>query len=303
MASLEGLIRAKTDRLEQIPEELLTNLQKVQRQVLPEVNELLSLLERDSSGKILLNDANLDIVRNLQGQLRDVLLGSEYTTFIAEFADEFSVQQGITDALLAKTFPDFVKEAVLQRVTDQYKMKTVDTFINGITDEAFADAIQNRVQTAVVNNESYVEALRSIQELVVGNDEVDGKIQQYAKQIAHDQFALADRAYTSAASESIDAEWFLYSGSAIQSTREFCRVRHNHYYYYKEIEGWANLNWDGKMEETNEQNIYEFAGGWNCRHSIIPVSIAIVPRDVIERNIANGNFEPSDFERKELGLG
>lgn len=302
MASLEGLIRAKTDRLESIPDELLTGLQKVQRQVLPEVNQLLSLLERDGSGKILLTEANLDIVRNLQGQLRDVLLGSEYTEMIAQFADEFSLQQGITDALLVRMFPDFVKEAVLERVVEQYKLKTVDTFINGITDEAFADAIQNRVQTAVVNNESYVEALRSIQEIVTGNDEVDGKIQQYAKQISHDAFSLSDAAYTSAASESIDAEWYFYSGSVIKSSREFCVERHNKYFYYKEVEAWAKLEWSGKNPETNEQNIYEFRGGFACRHSIIPVSIAIVPKDVIERNIANGNFVPSDFERKELGV-
>jgi len=120
--------------------------------------------------------------------------------------------------------------------------------------------------------------------------------------VAHDQFAIADRSYTSAVSDEIGAEWFKYSGDTIESTRQFCEVRHNKFYYYKEIEGWADGNWDGKIPGTNDKTIFSTAGGYNCRHSIIPVSIFAVPKKDIERNIDNGNFKPSERLKKQLGI-
>jgi len=302
MASIEKLIELKTERLESIPDALLTKLERVQKQVLPQVLELLMLLDKSPEGFILLSDKNLTLLSTIQSQLRDVLLNSEYTEAVDEFIDQFEVQAGVSDALFKAVFTDFVSEGNASKLITLSKRSATDLFINGITDEAFADAIYKRLDLAISNNASFAETVREIQGLVTGTDEMDGKILQYAKQVAHDQFALADRSYTSAVSEEIGAEWFLYAGNVIRTSREFCEERHNHYYYYKEIESWASLDWDGKMQGTNAQTIYSTLGGWNCRHTAIPVSINIVPREVIMRNIKSGLFVPSEFEIKELGL-
>jgi len=113
---------------------------------------------------------------------------------------------------------------------------------------------------------------------------------------------LSDRSYTSAVSEDLQAEWFLYAGNTIKTSREFCVERHNHYYYYKTIEDWSHEDWSGKIPGTNEKTIFTTAGGFSCRHSIIPVSINIVPRKVILDAIENWGFRPTDFEKRELDL-
>ena len=315
MASIDKLIREKTDRLETVPDHLLTRLQKLQKEIFPIVIELVSRLERDSDGFVLFNHANVKISGEIREQLRRVLLTSEYTEIVADFADEFNVQQDVTDKLIKATFPEFIPGGLASDIVAQSKKKTVEIFINGITDEAFADAISEQVTLAVNNNGAFTDTLKMIRQIVTGDEEVDSKIQQYAQQVAHDQFALADRAYTSQVSEEIGAEWFFYSGSEIKTTRPFCAERHNQYFYYKEIERWGegykteglslpnkNGDWGGKIDGTNEKTIFTTAGGWNCRHSIIPASIFVVPKDVIQRNIKEGYFKPSDFEVKELGL-
>lgn len=315
MASIEQLIRDKTDRLETIPDALLTKLQKLQKEIFPQVIELVSNLDRDKNGFVIFNKKNVAISGEIREQLRRVLLTSEYVEIVADFADEFNLQADITDQLILETFPDFSPGGLASDIVAQSKKKTVEIFINGITDEAFADAISNQVTLAVNNNGSFTDTLKMIRQIVIGDEEVDSKIQQYAQQVAHDQFALADRAYTSQISEEIEAEWFFYSGSQIKTTRPFCAERHNKYYYYKEIELWGegkkteglslpnkNGDWGGKIDGTNEKTIFTTAGGWNCRHSIIPVSIKKVPIDVIKRNIQEGYFKPSEFEVKELGL-
>lgn len=301
MPTAEELILEKTQRLTSIPDEFLNAIEKSQKQLFPEVVELLSQLRVDAQGNIILDNSNLLLSADLKEQLRQILLGSEYISAVREFAKQFDVQADLTNQLIRKSF-DFTDFDKATKLIQLSKRNASDILINSIGDDAFANAITEQVNIALSNNASFKETIKSIQELVIGNAEVDGKLEQYAKQVAHDQFAIADRSYTSAVSEEIGAEWFKYSGDTIKSSRSFCQVRHNKFYYYKEIQGWASGNWDGKIPGTTPQTIFSTAGGYNCRHSIIPVSIFAVPKKDIERNLENGNFKPSEELKNQLEI-
>ena len=82
----------------------------------------------------------------------------------------------------------------------------------------------------------------------------------------------------------------MYAGGELPTTRPFCEERVGKFFHYKEIESWASENWAGKNSETTAQNIYEYLGGWNCQHTLIPVTIEMVPQEVIDRNIESGNY-------------
>ncbi len=60
--------------------------------------------------------------------------------------------------------------------------------------------------------------------------------------------------------------------------------------------------WAGMYKGTNADNIMTWLGGYNCKHSIIPVSLAIVPMSVIQRAIDAGYFKPTKAEQELLGL-
>ena len=70
--------------------------------------------------------------------------------------------------------------------------------------------------------------------------------------------------------------------------------------FYSIVANKLDFNWQGKMYGTNESTIFVTAGGYNCQHSIMPVSVFAVPKADIERNIKNGNFEPSAVEQRLL---
>ncbi len=301
MPTLDELIREKTFRLTRVPDEFLTAVEKATKELYPDVIDLLNQLEVDAQGNIIFNNTNLQLTAELKEQLKDILLQSDYVSAVKEFAKQFDQQAKITNQLLRKGF-DNVETELANQLNKISKKNTADILINSIGDEAFADAVSEQIELAVSNNASFKDTIKAVRDVVTGNDEIDGKLQQYAKQVAHDQFAIADRSYTSAMADEIGAEWFKYSGDTIESTREFCRERHNRFFYYKEIEEWADEEWQGKIDGTNEKTIYSTAGGYNCRHSIIPVSIFAVPKDDIRRNIDNGNFEPSESLLNQLDL-
>jgi hypothetical protein len=90
-------------------------------------------------------------------------------------------------------------------------------------------------------------------------------------------------------------EWFMYTGSNIETTREFCEVLTKKKWIHKseiptiltgkiddyqcEIYPKTGLP-KGMIADTTPENFQCNCGGWNCRHQLIPVAEAAVPADV-----------------------
>jgi hypothetical protein len=53
---------------------------------------------------------------------------------------------------------------------------------------------------------------------------------------------------------------------------------------------------------TDESTIFAYRGGYNCQHSILPVSEAAVPTATLKEAIAKGFYKPDANTRKLLGI-
>lgn len=311
MPTLKELIKLKNRRLEQVPDEFLTQVEKSQKRIF---GELLGLLDQFTlvGGKIEISSTNLGIVDKIIEDLKVVLYDSDYADAVASFAKEFDKQGAINENYFKEAFEDFKTPEITEVIIAKTKREAVESLLGASLDENFLKPANQLLSDLVTSGAGFKEAVQSIREFAEGGEEVDGKLLQYSKQIAHDQFAFSDRAYTNAAAEEIDAEWYFYSGGEIPTTRCFCEQRNGKHFYYKEIESWGrgeNLGecrsgdlWQGANRNTNEQTIFIFLGGWNCMHSIQPVSIFDVPKDVVQNAIDKWGYEPSEFEVEEIGL-
>jgi len=312
MATISELIAEKTRRLTTVPDEYLTQVEIAQKKLFPQIVDILRQLTVDSAGNLVLNSTNLALASDVKQLVQQILSDSEYITAVSEYAKQMGEQAKVSNDLFAKTFDDFTPRPVSQQLLRTTQRNAVDLLVNAIGNQRFADVVRENIETAISSNAGFTETVKQLQTIVTGDEEVDGKLLQYNKQIAHDTFAIADRNYTSAVSEELEAEWFFYSGSEIETTRPFCDARHNQYFYYKEIEDWPTSNyngggvkageWAGKIPGTNPSTIYSYAGGYNCRHSIIPVSIRRVPEKVVREAIQKWGFEPTEAEADLLGL-
>ncbi len=302
MPTLNELINDKNKPLDAVPNRFRSQMLLVQDDAYEQILVLLSKLDQDSQGNFILNKKNQSLLTEMDLLLKEIMNKTQYGEYVTELAKEFNVQMGRNDDYFKEAFPGFKPSEEARFIVKQAQSNAVDLLINTSLDSDFIHPVKESIELAVINRAGYRETMDNLAELIKGGEDATGKIEKYAGQIAHDTFAVADRSYTSEISEQYGAEWFYYSGAIIDTSREFCIERHDKYFYYKEIEDWAKLDWAGKMKGTNEATIFSTAGGYWCGHSIMPVSIFSVPRFVIERNIKNGNFEPSEFEIKELGL-
>lgn len=309
--TLKQLLKQKNDRLQSIPEALLSVVERTQKKIFSQIVTLLDSLDR-SGGKILSSSDNLLAATEIIDDLKKILLSSEYTIAVKEFAKEFDVQKKVNDDYFKEVFGDFDKVKIAESLVKKAKSDAVNALLSSPLDENFLKPLENILTDSIATGSGWRETLEAIQNFTTGNAEKDGKLLQYSKQIAHDDFAFADRSYSNAVADELDVEFYFYSGGEIPTSRCFCKERHEQYFHYKEIEAWGrgeNLGecksgdlWAGAVPQTNAQTIFIYAGGFNCGHSIMPVSIFDVPKEVIQRNISNGNYRPTENDVELLGV-
>lgn len=315
MPTLSRLLELKNDRLESIPDKFLSDVVKVQRDLLTHVTEILALFDQDRSGKFILNKKNLQLAGEIDLMLKEALGKTEYIEFVTEFAKEFNTQVKFNDEYFKVAFPGFTKSELGAQIVRNAQRNAVQILINTSVDAGFITPIKQQIELSVVNNSNFTETMASIQDLVVGNSEAEGKLLHYAKQVSHDAFAVADASYSAAVADEVGAAWYRYSGSKIETTRPFCLERIKRIFFCKkEIQMWGDgektkgMNWPqdgtwaGEMAGTDASTIFSTRGGYNCRHSIMAVSIVRVPREIVIEAIKNGYYKPTAFEKEELNL-
>ena len=293
MPSFEDLIKQKDKRLEEIPLELQTYAQKQQKKVL---NDILSQLDKldKVNGQIKINSKNLKAIAEISDELKSIFLNTDYLKAVKEFAKEFDTQATVNNKLFEKGFGKVDLPLASKSYLDIAKKNAVDALAGAPYETITIKPIQSILENAVVNGANISDTINSVRQFLEGNGESVGQIDKYIKQITNDSFAIADRSYTSIVADELDNDWFYYSGTVVDKTRCFCEQRVGNYYHYKEIESWANGEnlgecnigegkWAGEIIGTNSSTIYSYLGGYNCLHSLIPVSEMVVGENDLNR--------------------
>lgn len=301
--SLNDLIQDKLNRLDSIPKDFVNKVNKEQKAIYELVLKKLDLLER-KNGIITITQANLKIANEISNELVKVLSTGDYKTFVRDFIKEFDQQAVINDKIIKQTINDtFIKDKA-ELILAQYKKIATENLIqSSVLTSVLADPIKKEIEKAILNGSSIADLTENIRDITIGNPEQLGRLDRYANQIAYDAIATTDRAYTKTISEDNGIEFYRYAGGLVSESRDFCIKRDNKQYHINEIRDWGNIqNWEGRIKGTNTSNIFTNLGGWRCSHSLVPISLFRVKKDVLRRNIENGNITLNKDELELLGM-
>lgn len=306
--TLEETIKLKLERLDTIPNQYGKDVLETMRSIYSELLESLEQLTRDENGNIKKTQRNLATIEDIMQDLEAIFKRSDYIQLSKDFISEFDEQADITDEFFLKQFAWTDEESFNRKALDKSKSNAYDLLASNptVTTNLY-QPVREILTNAVIAGDQYTKVVAGIRQQVQGGTikgiELQSKLYRYAKQMAFDVFAIADRGYTQNISEDIGVEFYVYRGGLVEDSREFCKTRNGKYYHRKEVEAWGNLKrWDGKIPDTDSKTIWVYAGGYRCNHAILPTSEAVVPKDVLERNIASGNYNPDEETRKALGL-
>jgi hypothetical protein len=303
------ILNEKSERLESIPDALLTASEKFQREVFRIVETLTRSLTT-KGGNIEMTERNLAAVERIDGLIRKAMAEGEYFKAAVAFKNEMSAQAALTIDYFGALTGTEVATAFGDALVRTRQAEALNMILGSSMEAGFVQPLKDQLIAAVANNAGMSTTFESLQTFVLGNDQVDGRLLRYTRTYASDIFATTDRAYTSVIADDLGLEWYLYTGGKMDTTRCFCNARNAKYFHRNEIAAWGRgegvgecgYPWAGMARGTNEATIFQYLGGYNCQHSAGPVSVSAVPMEDIQRAIAKGFYKPTDVEKELLGL-
>ena len=274
--SIQKIVNDKVNRLENVPNAFADRMVAIQRAKFSDIIGLLDELDY-TNGSIVVNEANLLKIEQIVEQAKDLLTTGEFETVVGELMGEFDKQAAVTYKYYDAAFDGFEVPAIANDILAQKKREAVIDLLNS-TDQYLTNPMRQSLSNAVSGGATRSDLIDVFNLLINGDAETVGRLERATRQIVSDTFALSDRAVTNTVAEQLGLEWYLYAGGLIDTTRPFCKARNGKYFRKSEVESWAGLgDWAGRMAGTTEETIFLTAGGYNCQHSILPVSEAVVP--------------------------
>lgn len=290
--TLADLIQEKLSRLDSVPDRYISAAERAQKQFLKDILKQVDDLEV-KGGQIVKSRDNLRKVEVIYKKIRTAFLkDSDFLKATLQFVDEFSGQAALTDEYFSREFNSYKPTNFYKAVFESSQKRTLELLTQSQLEAQVLQPVKEIMRQSVTTGMRFQDAVKLLNRFMAGNDEVDGALARHAKRIAYDSFAQSDREYTNTIATAIGVEFYRYSGGTIKDTRDFCAQRNGKFYHIKEIEKWANQDWAGKISATNKDNIFVLAGGYNCKHSFIPVSEFGVPEEVKKRAEEKGYYKP-----------
>lgn len=300
--TLQQIIVEKTQRIDSVPESLFRGVEKTESQLMREITRLLNSLQLNPDNTIKLTNQNLIKAEEIINQLRNVMFEGEYLKSVKEFADQFDEQAKLTKEVFEKTFKNYSDSELYNSVTLTAKRRAIDQLGNEAITSQFLNPLKQIMQSGVSTNMSMPELIRQLSLEIVGSDQIDGKLLNWTKQTAYDNFAIADREVTKTISEDLDVQYWKYVGGLLPTSRCFCVKRNGKDFSKSQIEYWGRTPglWaktgsckqgGGMIKGTNEGNIWVYLGGYRCNHSLIPIDEDEVSNEV-KANKDNQSYIP-----------
>lgn len=258
--------------------------------------QTISKLERDDQGNILPSSANLKILRTLRGDVSRTILTPQYKKDLNRFLRSFEELKGIND-----TYYRAIASGTLnanKQVFTTVKNLSIDSTKNSLLEAGINNAIIKPVQDILEQNitsgASFQDMQQNLREQILGDSERLGTLERYTRQITTDSLNQFNANYNTTVSKDLDLEFYYYSGSLKQTSRQYCinLVNEGRYFHREEIEKTSSQEWAGKIPGTNDSNIFIYRGGYNCGHQWLAVSTESVPKSARDRAEREGYYNP-----------
>ena len=302
MASLNDLITQRSENIDKLPDKLFGSIEKAQREVLREINVLINRLELDDLGRVKLNTKNIALIEQIAGRANDVLFGGSYIEAVRDFAGSLESQGKLAAEYMSTAFGSFDDKRIFQQVLRQSQLDVLALLDEQAVNQALIEPLKSALRNSVTTNAKLTDVIAQVQQIVVGNEQVESNLLGNRKTLVKDTFAASDRRYQKVIESEYKFDFYRYSGSLVTDSRCFCQERQGRYYHKREIESWGALQnigkcrtsngWQGRRKGTNSSNIFTYAAGYNCSHIFAAVPIEAVPPSAIERARGLGYLPP-----------
>jgi hypothetical protein len=269
----ESIIKAIQDQ----QDELLGNMSGSLKEVFKELSDRVLAITDDLTLNPKDRAKNLREMLRMKKQIGEAVVNNEaYQTQVQGLLEGFEKLAALSDSYVGLILDAPYKRKALYNAILQTNIEvTKDALLGAGIDQNFSNAIQEVLKTNIAGTTKRSELRRVLSQLIEGTEDQKGYLERYITQTTNDSIMVFNREYIQAISDDLNFGFYRYKGTVIEDTRSFCKSRSGKVYTKAEVEKWADLgDWDGRMAGTNKSTIFSYCGGYNCRHTLYPISEA-----------------------------
>lgn len=291
MTRQEEIVQRIVSKIDSAIDDFNEGIPSVQREIDSEIRLLIKSL--DMNGKFIKNSVqNIRLLSKLRSKIESIVLNDSYKKKVEQFAQTFNTVATLQNLYFTSLDKRFTPNKILGAIKEDAISATIRSLTEGGINANLTSGIEDILRTYIRNGGEYVDLVDRMKTFISGNNNVPGYLTRYARQVTIDSIQQYNAAYNHAISAELDYEWYMYIGSNITTTREFCQKMTKKKYFHKSelpeilkgrIDGQqVRINpktdlWYGAYEDTSEKNFNDRRGGYQCRHQIYAVASTIVP--------------------------
>ena len=287
MALIENNDKFKADLIKQW-EKAIPN---IEQKVLDEVFRVLDSI--NSAGGFfdvatLSNEQFLKFIQAIRGGLASGGYQQQVELLMSDYG-----KITINSSNLLKNVGGFdVPPLQLSGIEQKWKSVTAESLLNSGIRTEFETPILRILDESISYGGSIERAKKNLTEYIKGTPDTTGKLQSYTTQIARDSIGQLQGQQFHSVANAVETAGVRYIGSLLEDSRGQCTR------WVKELNGfiaWSDLKkeiklaydnqsakkvdiiggkehrWGGMMKDTTPENFMAKRGGYNCRHTAIPV--------------------------------
>lgn len=291
-------IKQIIDTIEDVSDVFNNRLSGTEKKLLDEVLNLVKGLNT-TNGRINSSVENLKLLSKIKSKLKQVVLNKDYMNAVKDLI------KGM-DRILASQVNyynrDFKLSKDFKAKSKLVKELAVENTVNMLAGTGLEANVTNKINEillrSITSGGMYADLVREMSDFLTTNENGEGALQRYARTWTTTSLNQFAGQHNKLMTDDLDIEWYEYTGSNMDTTREFCEVlREKRYIHKSEFPEIIKGNIDGHQCEiyertglpkgmiagTTPENFITNRGGWNCGHQLVPVSTAMVPKEIREK--------------------
>ena len=292
---------------------------KEQKKIYDEVVSLAKDL-KTKNGKVIQSIENLKLLTKIKANLAALSKDKEWVAGITQFSQYFGHLQKMQNEYYSQHFTestlgmDFKKKNELMR--KMAVQNTMEALMGDGLKANVTDKLNDILLRAVTSGSKFADLQHELHAHLMGENGGKGAFARYATTYATTALSQFAGQHNKLVTDDLGLEWFMYTGSNKETTREFCEHLTEKKYIHKseiptiltgKIDDHQCAIYDktglplGMIAGTTPENFQCNCGGWNCRHQLVPVHELAVPANIRAKFKQIKPTVPTQQEPKEQG--
>lgn len=287
-----------TTALDDALDEFHASLEPSQERAYRRVLELSKELEV-KNGRLRPSIRNVRLIVKIRKELEDAILNDKYFESIDKLTKVIDEVDNIQSQYFSAVVSSYTPSAVFGELKKQAIQSTIEGLSTAGVSANIGAKLQDILRVNITSGASFKDLSTQLEGFLTDTKSGEGALKKYATTYSTTAIYQYSAQYNQLATNDLGFEWFIYNGGKQKTSRPFCVhmleaaksgcMEYIHVSQFPELlkghicSGNVGLNKktdlpEGFIEGTTPSNFQVYRGGWNCRHKLLGVPSALVPK-------------------------